>query len=189
MKQRSWARWPRPSLTAARVRHLARDPLNARFREYRAVSNVVLFLHLTGALAFVAGIVVAGVGFEAARRRTDPSEISLLLSLTRVGVVLVLGGGLLLFACGLWLVGLEDVGFGAGWVDAAIALFAAALVVGGIGGQRPKRARRLAARLAGEGKPAGPALRALLDDPASRLANYASAALVLAILALMVFKP
>jgi len=34
-----------------------------------------------------------------------------------------------------------------------------------------------------------PSLRALLDDPLSRIANHASAALVLGILALMVFKP
>jgi hypothetical protein len=34
-----------------------------------------------------------------------------------------------------------------------------------------------------------PALRALLDDRASRAANYLAAAAILAILALMVFKP
>jgi uncharacterized membrane protein len=153
------------------------------------VENVVLFMHLIGALLFVAGIVVAGVAFESARRRAQASEIALLLSLTRVGVALVLAGGLLLFVCGVWLVGLEDVGFGAGWVDAAIGLFVAALVAGGLGGQRPKQARRLAARLAGEGRPVEPQLRALLDDPTSQIANYASAALVVAILALMVFKP
>jgi hypothetical protein len=32
-------------------------------------------------------------------------------------------------------------------------------------------------------------LRGLLEEPLSRIANYSSAALVLAILALMVFKP
>lgn len=153
------------------------------------MSNVALFLHLTGVLLFVAGIVLAGVGFETARRRSKPAEIALLLSLTRTGVLFVLFGGLLLFACGLWLIGLEEVGFGAAWVDAAIALFLVSLLIGGLAGQRPKEARMLATRLAEEGRPADGELRTLLDDPTSRLANYASAALILAILALMVFKP
>lgn len=154
------------------------------------MTNLALFLHIAGVLLFVSGVVVAGVGFESARRRQRPAEIALLLGMTRWGVALVAAGGLLLLACGLWLVGLEDdVGFGTGWIDAAIALFVAAMVLGGLAGQRPKRARKLATRLAGEGEEASPSLRALLDDPLSRAANYVSAALIVAILALMVFKP
>jgi hypothetical protein len=68
------------------------------------MDNVALFFHLLGALLFVAGIVLAGAAFEAARRRERPAEIALLLGLTRVGVVLVLAGALLLLAFGLWLV-------------------------------------------------------------------------------------
>jgi uncharacterized membrane protein len=152
--------------------------------------NVVLFLHISGALMFVGGIVVAGVAFEAARRREDAGEIALLLGLTRSGVALVGIGALLILACGLWLVSLEDdLYYGTGWVDAAIVLFAVAMLLGGMAGQRPKRARLLATELARQGRSPTPELRALLDDPLSRAANYASAALVVAILALMVFKP
>jgi uncharacterized membrane protein len=154
------------------------------------MEDVALFLHLLGVLLFVAGIVVAGIPFEAARRREDPAEIALLLGLSRHGVTLVGTGALLLFLCGLWLVGLdEDVGFGTGWVSAAVALFLLVVALGSLGGRRPRQARLLAAELAERGEPAGAELRALLDDPVSRAANYASAILVLAILALMVFKP
>ena len=153
------------------------------------MDETVLFLHLLGVLLFVAGIVVAGVAFETARRREQPAEVALLLGLARIGALLVASGALLLFVCGLWLVDLEDVGFGTGWVQAAIALFVVALGLGGFGGQRPKQARMLATRLAQEGGQASAELRALLDDPPSRVANYASAALVPTILALMVFKP
>ena len=104
-------------------------------------------------------------------------------------MLLVIAGGLLLLGFGLWLVGLEDVGYGAGWVQAAIGLFIVVLALGGLGGQRPKRARRLSAQLAEEGVPMTAELRGLLHDPLSRAANYSSAVLVLAILALMVFKP
>jgi uncharacterized membrane protein len=151
--------------------------------------EVALFFHLLGALAFVAGIVVAGVMLEAARRRERPSEIALLLALARVGVLLVGAGATLVLAFGLWLVHLEGVGYGASWIDVALALYVVALVLGALGGQRPKQARRLASRLAADGAPASRELRALLDDPASLAANYASAAAVLAILVLMVFKP
>src|SRR5215216_5033126 len=126
--------------------------------------DVALFFHLLGALAFVAGIVVAGVAFEAARRRQHPGEIALLLGLTRVGVLLVVAGALLVLAFGLWLVDLEGVGYDAGWIQAAIGLYIVALALGGIGGQRPKQARRLASRLADAEEPATPQLRALLDD-------------------------
>ena len=151
--------------------------------------DVALFFHLLGALAFVAGIVLAGAAYEAARRRHAPAEVALLLGLTRIGVVLVAGSGLLLPVFGLWLVHLGHFGYGAGWVDAALGLYLAALVLGAIGGRRPKRARVLAQRLAAERAPASAELRELLDDPLSRAANYAAATAVLAILALMVFKP
>jgi uncharacterized membrane protein len=153
------------------------------------MENTVLFLHILGVLAFVAGIVVAGVAFESARRRKQAEEIALLLGLSRVGAALVGFGALLLFVCGLWLVELAEIGFGTGWIVAAIVLFIVAMALGGFGGQRPKQARELATRLAKHGEQVSDELRALLDDPASRAANLASSALILAVLALMVFKP
>jgi uncharacterized membrane protein len=151
--------------------------------------ELALFFHLLGALLFVAGIILAGVAFEAARRRQRPADIALLLGLTRVGVVLVGIGALLVLGFGLWLVHLGGFGYGAGWIDAAIALYLATLVLGAIGGRRPKQARQLAIRLAGEDAPASAELRALINDPLSLTANYTAAAAVLAILVLMVFKP
>jgi uncharacterized membrane protein len=151
--------------------------------------EIALFFHLLGALLFVSGIVVAGVAFEAARRRDQPAEIALLLGLTRIGVLLVVIGALDVLGFGLWLVDIEGVGYAAGWIQAALGLYVVALILGGIGGQRPKRARRMATQLAASGEPATPQLRALLDDRLSLAANYLSALALLAILALMVFKP
>jgi uncharacterized membrane protein len=153
------------------------------------MDNVAVFFHLLGALLFVAGIVLVGTAFEAARRRDRPSEIALLLGLTRIGVLLVAVGGLLLPIVGLWLVHLGHFGYGSGWVDAAIGLYVIVLVLGGLGGQRPKQARQLATRLAAEQAPVNEELRALLDDRLSRAENYASLLVVLVILVLMVFKP
>ncbi len=80
-------------------------------------------------------------------------------------------------------------GYRSGWVDAAIVLYVVVLVLGALGGQRPKRARRLANVLAAERTPITEALRALLDDSVSRAESYASLLMVLVILGLMVFKP
>lgn len=157
--------------------------------EHSNIEDVLLFFHLFGVLMFVSGIAVAGVGFEAARRRETAAEVALLLGLTRVGAALVALGALLLFVCGMWLAGEADIGLGTGWVSAAIALFVASLVLGGIGGQRPKQARMLAVELAAEGKPVSGELRGLLDDRIAQLANYSSSALILVVLGLMVFQP
>jgi uncharacterized membrane protein len=153
------------------------------------VEEVALFGHLLGAFLLVSGTVVAGVAFEAGRRRGTPAEIVLLLGLARVGAAFVGIGLLAVLGFGLWLVHLGDWGYEAGWVDAAIALFVVSAVLGGYGGQAPKRARQLARRLAAEGRPVTDELRALLADRAALLANYASAILMIAILVLMVWKP
>jgi uncharacterized membrane protein len=87
------------------------------------------------------------------------------------------------------LVDTGNLGYGTGWIDAALGLFAAAMVLGALGGQRPKQARLLASTLASQGKPTSTELRALLDDRLSRATNYLAAAVVVAILVLMVFKP
>lgn len=153
------------------------------------MEDIALFGHLLGVLAFVAGLAIVAVSFETARRRDDPREVATLLRLARSAIPLVGGGGVLLFGCGLWLMGLEDLG-GAGWVSAALVLFVLAMALGGMGGAAPKQARVTAEHLAAEGAPAiSPQLRALLDDRRSRTLNHASAVLILAVLVLMVFKP
>ena len=159
-----------------------------RSGKLRNMDNVALFFHILGVLLFVSGIALAGAAFEAARRRDSPSEIALLLGFTRIGVVLVGIGALLTPVFGLWLVHLSNFRYGSGWVDASIGLYLAALALGGVGGRRPKQARLLAAQLAQDDAPASVELRALLNDPLSRAANYGSAAIVLTILVLMVFK-
>ncbi|HYZ79009.1 MAG TPA: DUF2269 family protein [Gaiellaceae bacterium] len=147
---------------------------------------VALFLHLLGVVTLFAGMAVAAVGLEAARRRERASEIALLLGLTRVGVVLVGAGLVLAVACGFWLLDLTAFDLGDAWVEAALGLVLLGAVLGSLGGRRPKQARLLAER---GGKVGDPELRRLLDDPLSRLLNGTAAAAYLAALALMVWKP
>jgi uncharacterized membrane protein len=151
--------------------------------------EVALFFHILSAISFIAGAVVAGVAFEAARRRDRPADIALLLGVARAGVPLVGIGALAVLGFGLWLVHLEHLRLGVGWIQGALGLWIAAVVLGGYGGRRPRQARELATELAAADREQTPELRALLDDVPSRVANYVSGLALLAILALMVFKP
>jgi uncharacterized membrane protein len=157
--------------------------------EWLSLHNFLLFCHLLGALLFVAGIVLAGVLFEVARRSERPAEIAVLLAVARIGVVLVALGGLMVPLFGLWLVHLDGFDYGACWISGALTLYVVAMLLGGYGGQQPKRARLLASELAGRGEGVSTELRALLDDRLSRAANYLSALLILVVLVLMVYKP
>lgn len=150
-----------------------------------------LLLHLAGALLLFSGMTVAAVAQLGARRRAHPAEIAALLGLTRSGVALVAAGGLVLVGSGLWLIEVSN-GFyslGDGWIAGALGLLVLAFVVGAIGGQRPKRARLLAERLAAGNETSPVELRALLDDRLSLALNYAAALLVVAALVIMVWKP
>lgn len=150
--------------------------------------QTALLLHLLGAFCFVSGAVLAAAGFETARRRSDPRDIALLLGLTRVGALLLLSGAAVLLGGGLWLADqLEQTD--AGWIVASLLLFVLALALGAVGGRRPKAARRLATKLAEASEPDDGALRGLLDDRLSRLANYGSSILVLALIVVMVWQP
>jgi uncharacterized membrane protein len=151
------------------------------------VEDLALYLHLIGAFTFIAGLVLAAASFEAARRRPTAGEVALLLALARRGALLAVAGAVLLAPFGLWLVHLGAFGYGSGWVDASIVLFAAALALGAYGGQAPKRARRLAETDDGSAAVSAE-LRALLDEPRARVANQLALLLVLATITLMVFK-
>jgi uncharacterized membrane protein len=151
----------------------------------------LLFLHVTGAFLFFGGSVVAGVLNTVAQRRERPSEIALLLRLTRLGVIALSAGTPMLFVFGLWLVSASPNGYsyGQAWVIAALVLFVFVNAIGGIGGKREKETRLFAESLASAGDAPSPELTARLRDPRVHLLSWLSFVLTLAILALMIWKP
>jgi uncharacterized membrane protein len=153
------------------------------------VAHGLLFLHLLSAFLFVSGAVTAGVLQIAALRRERPSEIALLLRVTRVGVALVGIGALGTLAFGLALVHSEHLSYGAGWVVASIALWVAAMILGGLGGHTARHTRYLAEELADAGDAPSAELHARVAHRPSLLLSYASGGAVVAILVLMVWKP
>lgn len=149
----------------------------------------LLLCHLLGAFSFVAGAAVAGTLQLAAIRRERPSEIAMLLGLTRVGVVLVLVGAAATLGFGIALA--DHLGFGLtpAWIQAAIGLWLASVVLGALGGRTARHARYLAVRLAAEGDQPSADLNALVGNRLSLWASNVSGLLVLAVVVLMVWRP
>jgi uncharacterized membrane protein len=154
-----------------------------------ALTHVLLFFHLLGAVSFFAGAAVVGTLQHAAIRRERPSEVYALLRLAPAGAALVGLGALLTFVFGIALAQHEGLGFSPTWIRVALALWLTSMVLGAYGGRTARHARHLAARLATEGDAPSPELRALLTARLPLWASYASGAMLVAILALMVWQP
>jgi uncharacterized membrane protein len=149
----------------------------------------LLGFHLLGGFVFVSAAIAVGMLYTAARRREKPSEIALLLGLTRPAVALVGVGSLATIGFGIWLA--ERAGFSLGdtWLSAALALWVASIVLGGVGGRSARHTRYLAERLAAEGDRPSDELRRALGDPIALGFNALSFLSLIAILGLMVWKP
>jgi len=149
----------------------------------------LLGFHLVGAFLFVSGAVAVGTLHTLALRRDRPSEIALLLGLTRPAVALVGAGSVLTIGFGIWFARHDGLSFGRAWISAALALWLASIVLGAIGGRSARHTRYLAERLAAEGDGPSEDLRRKLADPVTQALNYGSFLAVVAVLALMIWKP
>jgi uncharacterized membrane protein len=151
----------------------------------------LLVLHVTGAFLLIGGAVAAGVLNIAAIRRERPSEIALLLGLTRFAVAAIMAGLALTLVFGLWLVREAPYGYsyGDGWIVAALVLWLLGSALGGAGGNRDRHARELAERVATANDTPNAELQARVRDPVSLALSYGSGLASLAVLALMIWKP
>lgn len=149
----------------------------------------LLFFHVTGAFLIVGGAVVAAALNIAAQGRERPSEVALLLRLTRIPVIAISVGMVIVLALGLWLVFDQDYSFGDTWVWLSLVLWVVAARLGDRGGKRDKRTRELAEQLAASGDAPTTELQARLRDPVSLALSYGSGLVVLGLLALMIWKP
>jgi uncharacterized membrane protein len=149
----------------------------------------LLFFHVTGAFMVLGGAVMAAIFNFAALRRERPSEVVVLFRLTRLAVRSVTVGMVVALAFGLWLISDANYGWGETWIVLALILWVVANALGGIGGGREKRTRELAEQLAAGGDQPSPELRARLRDPLTLALSWGSGVVVIAILALMIWKP
>jgi uncharacterized membrane protein len=135
------------------------------------------------------GAVIAAVLNISALQRERPSEIALLLGLTRFAVIGIGIGLLLTLAIGLWLVDEAGYDYGDTWIVVSLVLWVIGSLLGGRGGRREKETRLLAMRLAAEGDVPSAELRARLRDPVTLAFSYGSGLAIVAVLVLMIWKP
>lgn len=145
--------------------------------------------HVTGAFLLLGGAAIAAALNLSALGRDRPSEIVLLFGLIRIAVVAIAAGTALAFVFGLWLVHEAGYGYFDGWVVAAFVLLIVANALGGAGGKRDDATARFARELAAAGDAPSPELQARVRDPISLALSYGSGLVLIAVLALMVWKP
>lgn len=153
------------------------------------MTNLLLGFHLLGAVCFIVGGIVAGVLQLRAMRQERPSEVYRFLRRAPIGAALVGTGALLTLGFGIALAEHKGLGLSPAWIQASVGLWVAAMALGAYGGRTARRARHLAERLAAEGDEPSPELRALVSARGPLGASFASFALVVAIVALMVWQP
>lgn len=149
----------------------------------------LLFLHVTGAFLVIGGAVMAGVFNFSALRSERPSEVVLFFRFARLAVAAIGVGMVLTLGFGLWLVHDAGYGWGETWIVLALVLWVLSNAMAGIGGNREKHVRELAERLTAEGDVPSPELSARLRDPVWLALSWGSGIVVIAILALMIWKP
>jgi len=149
----------------------------------------ILFLHLAGVLLFVGGSVAAALLRLAAMRRERPSEIALLLRSVRPVVPIVAGGLVVTIAAGFWLASELGISLSATWLSLTFVLIGWMLVVGAAAGRQDRKTRELAERLAADGDAPSALLTRRLRDPLNLVLNASMLIAVVAIVALMVWKP
>jgi uncharacterized membrane protein len=149
----------------------------------------LLLGHLLSAFTFVSGGVAAGVLQGAAIRRRQPSEIALLLGLARIPLALITLGAVATLGFGIALADQLGIDASVRWLQLAISLWIASMLLGALGGRRARRARKLAERLAATGNRPSAELQRAVADPVSLGLSGLSFAAVLAILVLMVWRP
>ena len=149
----------------------------------------LLIFHVTGAFLLLGGGAIAAALNLSALGRERPSEIVLLFGLIRIAVVAISVGTALAFVFGLWLVHEAGYGYFDGWVIAAFVLLIVANALGGAGGEGEQATAKLGRELAAAGDAPSPELKARVRDPISLTLSYGSGLVLIAILALMVWKP
>jgi len=150
----------------------------------------LLALHVTGAFLLLGGAVSAGALNLLARRVERPSEIALLLGLTRIPLVAINVGMPATIVFGLWLVvHVDGYEITEAWILASLLLWVVSGAFGYLGGNREKETRLEAERLAAEDDSPSAALAVRLRDRVANLLSWGSGVAALVILALMIWKP
>ena len=152
----------------------------------------LLFLHVLTAFALVAALVIFWIIGIAARNVDRPVESLRYFRVAQPANVLVIVGTLGTLIFGIWLaIERDEYKVWDGWVIAALVLWAIASETGRRGGLPYMEAKKLAERLAAEGRAEQPSaeLHAKLKDKNGMILNAVSSLAVLLLILDMIYKP
>ena len=122
-------------------------------------------------------------------RQQRPSEIALLANAVRPAVPVVGGGLVLSVAAGVWLAHRYGSDLGAPWLSATFALIVWVGIAGAVAGRQDRHTREMAERLAADGDIPNIELSDRLRNPFNLALNASMLTAIIAIVALMVWKP
>jgi len=150
------------------------------------IYNIVLFVHVAGAIGYSAGTLVALLGLGSLRRARKVGEVRSSLELQeKTGLVSGISLLLTIFA-GLFLAG-NAWGFRTGWIDVTLGSLVLLFIFGVLMGRRRHAILTQANELPDGPLPAS--LEARIHDPWMAMGIYLLVAVVLGILFLMTVKP
>ncbi len=155
-------------------------------------SDWLLFLHIASAFALVTALVVYWTIAIAARNVERPVDSVRYFRVAKPANVLIVVGTLGTLIFGIWLaIERDEYLVWDGWVLAALVLWAVASETGRRGGLPYLEAKKLAERLAAEGRAdePSPELHAKLKDRNAMMLQALSSLAVLFLLLDMIFKP
>jgi uncharacterized membrane protein len=149
----------------------------------------LLLLHVLSAFALVAALVVLAAAVLGARRSERPDDAAAFAALTRPATTLFSVAGLAVLVFGVWLAFEADYGLDEAWIIAAIVLWVVAAATGERAGRPYARARDRTPAPAAGSEAARRELDPAVRDRHAIVLVAVAATSVLAMLALMVFKP
>ena len=152
----------------------------------------LLFLHVLTAFALVAALVVFWIIGVMARNVDRPAESLRYFRVAQPANVLVIAGSLGTLVFGIWLaIERDEYQVWDGWIIAALVLWAISTETGRRGGIPYMEAKKLAERLAAEGRADEPSLElhAKLKNRQGMILNGLSSLAVLLLLIDMIYKP
>ena len=152
----------------------------------------LLFLHILTAFALVSALVVFWIIGVVARNVDRPAESLRYFRVAQPANVLMIAGTIGTLVFGIWLaIERDEYKVWDGWIIAALVLWVVASATGQRGGRPYMEAKKLAERLAAEGRgeEPSPELHAKLTDRNGMILNVVSSLAVALLLIDMIYKP
>jgi uncharacterized membrane protein len=155
-----------------------------------SLNDWILALHLLSAFALIGALVIFWIMIVALWNTDSTTRVASLMTVSRVGTVMIAAGSIGTIVFGIWLaISLDAFQVWDGWVIAAIVLWAIAAEVGRRAGEGYGEAGLEAGKLAEAGTPTSPLVTETFGASRAFWFHAASSVLFVLVLIDMIWKP